>query len=163
MQDGRKAVWSIPYVSVAFFLSLKHDFIAYLSSKRSDCIFEIHRLWQLGFSRMYSNCLYSCSFQPESIKIGQSFHKMCSNNLLNFQESTTILNTRTKKVWKLIVCPSYIMKGGVVGFSEVHMKTHLKQPRMKIKNGSRFSFAVSLRFTSLNVLESSAKKIARIR
>ena len=29
MQDGPKAVWSIPYVSVAFFPSLKHNFIAY--------------------------------------------------------------------------------------------------------------------------------------
>ena len=45
MQDGPKAVWSIPYVSVAFFQSLKHNFIAYCSSKvssRPDCIFEIH-------------------------------------------------------------------------------------------------------------------------
>ena len=33
MQDDRKAVWSIPYVSVAFFPSLKHNFIAYRSSK----------------------------------------------------------------------------------------------------------------------------------
>ena len=48
MQDGPKAVWSIPYVSVAFFLSLKHNFIAYRSSQVSDCIFEIHQLWQSG-------------------------------------------------------------------------------------------------------------------
>ena len=27
MQDGRKAVWSIPYVSVAFFPSLKHKLL----------------------------------------------------------------------------------------------------------------------------------------
>ena len=33
MQDGRKAVWSIPYISVAFFSSLKQNFIAYHSSK----------------------------------------------------------------------------------------------------------------------------------
>ena len=49
MQDGRKAVWSIPYVSVAFFPSLKQNLIAYRSSKvssRPDCIFEIHQLWQ---------------------------------------------------------------------------------------------------------------------
>ena len=49
MQDGQKAVWSIPYVSVAFLPSLKHTFIAYRSSKvspRPDCIFEIHQLWQ---------------------------------------------------------------------------------------------------------------------
>ena len=49
MQDGWKAVWSIPYVSVAFFPSLKQNFIAYHSSKVSlhpDCVFEIHQLWQ---------------------------------------------------------------------------------------------------------------------
>ena len=33
---------------------------------------------------------------------------MYINNILNFQESKTILNARTKKVWKLIICPSYI-------------------------------------------------------
>ena len=33
MQDAPKAVWSIPYVSVAFFPSLKQNFIAYRSSK----------------------------------------------------------------------------------------------------------------------------------
>ena len=41
MQDAPKAVWSIPYVSVAFFPSLKHNFIAYRSSKvssRPNCI-----------------------------------------------------------------------------------------------------------------------------
>ena len=32
MQDGRKAVWSIAYISVVFFLSLKHNFIAHRSS-----------------------------------------------------------------------------------------------------------------------------------
>ncbi len=31
MQDGWKALWSIPYVSVAFFPSLKHNFMAYRS------------------------------------------------------------------------------------------------------------------------------------
>ena len=53
MQDGRKTVWSIPYVSVACFPSLKQNCIAYDSSKvstRPDCIFEIHQLWQSGFS-----------------------------------------------------------------------------------------------------------------
>ena len=48
MQDGRKAVWSIPYVSMLFFPSLKQNFIAYRSSSRPDCIFEIHLLWQSG-------------------------------------------------------------------------------------------------------------------
>ena len=51
MQDGQKAVWSIPYVYVAFFPGLKQNFIAYRSSKvpsDPDCIFEIHQLWQSG-------------------------------------------------------------------------------------------------------------------
>ena len=59
MQDAPKAVWSIPYVSVAFFPSLKQNFIAYRSSKESDCIFEIHQLWESGFNRVYSNS-YCC-------------------------------------------------------------------------------------------------------
>ena len=56
MQDGGKAVRSIPYVFVAFFPSLKHNFITYRSSNvssRPDCIFKIHQLWQLGFSWVY--------------------------------------------------------------------------------------------------------------
>ena len=43
MQGGRKAVRSMPYVSVTFFLRLEHNFIAYRFSKvfsRSDCIFD---------------------------------------------------------------------------------------------------------------------------
>ena len=102
MQDGWKAVWSIPYVSVAFFLSLKQNFIAYYSSKvssRPDCIFKIHQLWQSGFSRVYSNCCRSCSFEAEIIKIGQSSHKM----------STTILNACTKKSGNLLNAP-HILK-----------------------------------------------------
>ena len=70
MQDGQEAVWSIPYVSVAFLASLKQNFIAYRSSKVSNCIFEIYQLWQLGFSRVYSNCFCSCSFEREIIKTG---------------------------------------------------------------------------------------------
>ena len=74
MQDGQKAVWSIVYVFVAFFPSLQQNFIAYRSPKMSDCIYEIHQLWQSGFSRVYSNCCSSCSFKPEIIRIGQSSH-----------------------------------------------------------------------------------------
>ena len=65
MQYGRKAVWSISYVSVWFFKGLKHNFIAYRSSSRPDYIFEIYQLWQSGFSRVYSNSCCSCSFEPE--------------------------------------------------------------------------------------------------
>ena len=108
MQDGQKAVWNIPYVSVAFFASLKQNFIAYRSSPRPEYIFEIHQLWQSGFSRVYSNCCCRCSFKAEITKIGQSSHMMYSNNIVNFQEDTTILNAHTKKVWKLIECTSYL-------------------------------------------------------
>ena len=69
------------------FSSLKHNFIAYRSSKvssRPDCIFEIQQLWQSGFSRVYSNSSCSSSFEPEIIKIGLSSHKMYSNKILNF-------------------------------------------------------------------------------
>ena len=44
-----------------------------------------------------SNSCCSCSFKPEIIKIGQSSQKMYSNNILNFQEFTTILKTCKKK------------------------------------------------------------------
>ena len=87
MQDGRKAVLSIPHVSLAFFPSLKQNVIASRSSKlssRPDCILEIHQQWQSIFSIVYSNSCCSCSFEAEIIKIGQSSHKMYSNNILNF-------------------------------------------------------------------------------
>ena len=54
---------------------------------------------------MHSNCCCSCSFEFEIIKIGRSSHKMFSNNIVNFQESTTILNARTKKYGNLLNAP----------------------------------------------------------
>ena len=106
MQDAPKAVWSIPCVSVAFFPSLKQNFKL---PSRPDCIFEIHQLWQSGFSRVYSNSCSSCSFELKIIKIGQSFHEMYSNNILNFQDSTTIVNSYTKKGWKLTEGTTYMV------------------------------------------------------
>ena len=85
---------SIRFCSI--FLSLKQNFIAYRSSKKSDFFFEIHQLWQSGFSRVYYNCCCSCSFEAEIIKIVLSSHKMYNNNIPNFQESTTILNAGKK-------------------------------------------------------------------
>ena len=119
MQDGWKAVWSIPYISVAFFPSLKHNFIAYCP----DCIFEIDQLWQSGFSRVYSNCCCSCSFEAEIIKIGQSSHKMYSNNILNFQESMTILNACAKKAGNLLNAPRNFFYGWLIDFNGI--STHL--------------------------------------
>ena len=74
-----------------------------------DCIFEIHQLWQSSFSRVYSNCCCSCSFEAEIIKIGQSSHNMYSNKILNFQESTTILNACTKKSGNLLKAIVYMI------------------------------------------------------
>ena len=54
---------------------------------------------------MYSNCCCSCSFEPEIIKIGQSSQKMDSNNIVNFYESTTIINACTKKFGNLLNAP----------------------------------------------------------
>ena len=74
----------------------------FLVSSRPNCIFEIHQLWQSGFSRVYSNCCCSCSFEPELIKIGQSSHKMYSNNILKslrqykclYKKSGNLLNAQ---------------------------------------------------------------------
>ena len=93
------------------FSKFKTKFYAYHSSKVSShphCIFEIPQLWQSGFSWVYSNCCCSCLLEPEIIKIGQSCHKMYSNSKLNIQESTTIFNPCTKKVWKLIEGIPYV-------------------------------------------------------
>ena len=67
-----------------FFSTLEQNFIAYCSSKVSDCIFENHQMWQSGFSWVYFNSCYSCSFEADIIRIGQSCYKMYSNNTLNF-------------------------------------------------------------------------------
>ena len=48
-------------------------------SSRPDCIFEIHQLWQSGFSKVYSNSYCSYKFAPKQEKIGQSSHKEYSN------------------------------------------------------------------------------------
>ena len=99
------------------FPKFKHNFMAYRSSKVSDCIFEIHQRWQSGLSRVYSNCCCSWSFEPEIITIGQSSHKMYSNNILHFQESTTILNTHTKNAGNLLY-ETYI-------YIYIHTHTHI--------------------------------------
>ena len=110
MQDGRKAVWSSPYVSMTSFLSLKQNFITYGSSKVSShphCIFEIHQLWQSGFNKLYSNCCCSCSFEAEIIKINQSSRKMYSNKYTEFSRVYNNSKFLNKKVWKLFECTTY--------------------------------------------------------
>ena len=104
MQDAPKAVWNIPYVSVAYFPSLNQNFIL--------------QLGQSGFYMVYSNCCCSCWFEAKIIKTSQSSHKMYSNNIVNFQESTTILNACPKTVWKLIEGTIHIkyVGFGLLGF-----------------------------------------------
>ena len=84
------------------FSKFKTEFYSISFSKVSDCIFEIHQLWQSGFRRVYCNSCCSCWFEPEIMKISQSSHKMYSNNIVNFQESTTNLNAYTKKSGNLL-------------------------------------------------------------
>ena len=83
--------------------------------------FEIPQLWQSGFSRVYSNSCCSCSCKPEIIKIGLSAHKMYSNNILNLEESTIILNACTKMSGNLLNIYIYIyiyIGGGREGKTE---------------------------------------------
>ena len=92
---GASQLWCIDFLTP---LTLSSSFTDSLPSMNLLC-----------FSRVRSNSCCSCYFEPEIIKIGQSSHKMNSNNTLNFQESTTILNSCTKKkVWKLIEGTTYI-------------------------------------------------------
>ena len=98
------------------FSKFKKNVFVYRSSKVSDCIFEIHQHWQSGFSRVYSNCCCSCSFEPKILKIGLSSHKMYSNNTLDFQESTTILNACTKKSGNL----SYVPRICIISLSFIY-------------------------------------------
>ena len=74
---------------------------------------------------MYSNCCCSCSFEREIIKIGQSSHKMYSNNILNFQEYDNF-KCLHKKVWKLIECithtHTYIY---IYIYTHTHTHTHI--------------------------------------
>ena len=90
-----------------FFYKFKTEFYCISFFWSVGLQFEIHQQWQSGFSRVYSNNNYypavAVHLKLEIIKIVQSSHTMYSNNILNFQESMTILNAHTKKVWKLIV------------------------------------------------------------
>ena len=54
-----------------------------------------------------SEAYVSVAFFPslKILKISQSSHKMYSNNIVNFQESTTILNACTKKSGNLLNSP----------------------------------------------------------
>ena len=63
----------------------------------------------LGFSWVYSNYCCNCSFESEIMKIGQSSHKMYSNNILNLYESTTIIYACTKMSGNLLNSPRNVI------------------------------------------------------
>ena len=77
------------------FPSLKQNFIAYCSSSVSDWIFEIHQLWQSGFSRVHSNSYCSCSFESKIIKlvshliscIAITYSRVCDNFKCLYEKS----------------------------------------------------------------------------
>ena len=96
-------LWCIDFVTPPTPLIIPHRLLK--CPHIQIAFFEIHQLWQSGFSWVYSNCYCGCSFEAEIIKISQSSHKMYSNKIVNFQESTTILNASTKKSGKLSYAP----------------------------------------------------------
>ena len=92
---------------------------------------------------MYSNFCCSCSFEAEIRKIVQSSHKMYSNNIVNFQESTPILNACTKKSGNLLNAPRIYQKYRNMQLKEMTSLTCLtdhdpqwkQTDSQKIKNG----------------------------
>ena len=94
---------------------------------------------------MYSNCCCRCSFEPEIIKIGQSSHKIYSNNIVNFQESTTILNACMNKsgnllnthrvgVYIYIYIYIYIIYIYEVSSIYIYIYNHQQQDMMIVRN-----------------------------
>ena len=78
---------------MAYFPSLKQNFIAYRSPSRPDCIFETHQLWQSDFSRVHSNSSSSCSFEPEILKIGQLSQRVYDNFKFLYKKKKVIEGT----------------------------------------------------------------------
>ena len=94
---------SIRFYSI--FSKFKTEFYCISFFLTSRLHFEMHQLWQSGFSRVYTSCFCSCSFEPEIIKLVQS----SCNNILIFLESTTILNPWTKQSGNLLNAPLRII------------------------------------------------------
>ena len=78
---------------------------------------------------MCSNCCRSCSFDPEILKIRQSYHKMYSNNILDFQKSKTILDACTKKSGNLLKAPRIFVCSYLIRFAKLwHKAGYLERP-----------------------------------
>ena len=153
MQDDRKAVWSIPYVSVSFFPSLKHNVFCILffySILTSRLHFWNSSAVTIRLSRVYSNCCCSCSFEPEIIKIDQSSHNMYSNNIVNFQESMTNLDACTKSQETFDLCKKY--RNDDIHLFILNSYKHLEKKCLKVckfsSNYSKFGLVWFLYFIS---------------
>ena len=111
-------LWSTDFLTPAIPLIIPHTHSAFLESLiplKNWC--SIHARWSksslkysipfYGIFSEFKTEFYCISFfwdsywfEPEIIKIGQSSqssYRICSNNIVNFQESTTIVNGCTKK------------------------------------------------------------------
>ena len=97
-------LWCIDFLTPTTPFIIPHRLPAFLESLMplTNCC-SIHA--RSDFSRVYSNSCCSCLFEPEIIKVGQSSHKMYSNNILNFQESTPILNACAKMSRNILNAP----------------------------------------------------------
>ena len=95
---------------MSYFKSLKQNSITYRSSKVQIAFFKFTSCDNQILVGWIPFPAVAVHFNPEIIKIGQSSYKMCNNNILNFQASTTILNACTKKVFKLIEGTTYILR-----------------------------------------------------
>ena len=123
MQDCPKAVGIIPYVSLAFFPSLKQKFLHRILLNCPHV--QIAFLKFTVYSRVCSNSYCSCSFELRIFKIRQASHTIYSNKILDFQESITILNASTKKVWKLIEYTTYsYLLDFLFGFCHIYIYCH---------------------------------------
>ena len=100
LQDGRKEIWRIPYVFVAFFPSLKHNFFAYRSSKLSscpDCIFEFTSCNKQVLSGCIPIPAVGVPLNPKSLKLVCHLIRCITITYWIFT-STNILNGCTKSL-----------------------------------------------------------------
>ena len=89
----------------------------------------------LKFTSCDNQVLVGCILIPA---VGQSSHKTYSNNIVNFQESTTILNACTK-VWKLIEYSTYIFAVN----KDVHAFAKVINSKVNVIAQTAFEFAYS--------------------
>ena len=111
MPDSPKAVWSIPYVSVAFFPSLKHNFIAYRSSK----VYHISVVFTVILLVLYATSskikiLFTNIRRKEQNILGQSRQRIFRNSFKNKKNATlsarrVVISKVTSTVFRLFSKP----------------------------------------------------------